>query len=49
MLLGVLVALFVVTRVPYLGGLVCFVVLLVGMGSLVLAAVARHRAAGAPA
>jgi cytoskeletal protein CcmA (bactofilin family) len=49
MLLGVLVALSVVTRVPYLGGLVCFVVLLAGMGILVLAAVARHRAAGAPA
>jgi cytoskeletal protein CcmA (bactofilin family) len=49
MLLGVLLALFVVTRVPYLGGLVCFVVLLAGMGSLVLAAVGRHRAAGAPA
>jgi cytoskeletal protein CcmA (bactofilin family) len=49
MLLGVLVALFVVTRVPYLGGLVCFVVLLAGMGSLVLASVARHRAASAPA
>lgn len=49
MLLGVLVALFVVTRVPYLGGLVCFVVLLAGMGSLVLAAVARHGADGAPA
>jgi cytoskeletal protein CcmA (bactofilin family) len=49
MLLGVLIALAVVTRVPYLGGLVCLVVLLAGMGSLVLAAVARHRTAGAPA
>jgi cytoskeletal protein CcmA (bactofilin family) len=45
MLLGVLVALFVITRIPYLGGLVLLVVLLVGMGSLALAAVARHRAA----
>jgi hypothetical protein len=49
MLLGVLIALAVVTRVPYLGGLVCLVVLLAGMGSLVLAAVARHRTAGATA
>jgi hypothetical protein len=49
MLLGVLVVLFVITRVPYLGGLVFLVVLLAGMGSLVLAAFARHRAAGTAA
>ncbi|HJS21483.1 MAG TPA: hypothetical protein VJ764_02405 [Steroidobacteraceae bacterium] len=49
MLLGVLVVLFVITSVPFVGGLVALLVLLVGMGSLALAAFARHRAGGAAA
>ena len=44
-LFGVLVALFLLTRIPVLGGLLCLLLLLAGMGSLVLAAVNRHRGA----
>ncbi len=44
MLLGVLVALFVLARVPVLGGILRFLVMLAGVGSLVMAGVARHRA-----
>jgi hypothetical protein len=44
MLLAVLVALFVLTRVPVMGGILRFLVMLVGIGSLVMAAAARHRA-----
>ncbi len=47
MLLAVLVALFVLTRVPVLGGILRFLVILVGVGSLVMAAMARHRAPAA--
>ena len=43
MLLGVLIVLFVLTRIPYLGGLLSLLVLLAGMGSLALAAIARYR------
>jgi hypothetical protein len=42
MLIGVLVVLFVLTRVPWLGGLVKALVVVVGVGSLVMAAAARH-------
>ncbi len=45
MLIGVLVLLFVLTRVPWLGGLVKGLVVVVGVGSLVMAAAARHREA----
>jgi hypothetical protein len=48
-LLGVLFVLFVLSRVPFLGGLVSCLVLLAGMGSLVLAAFARYRGTGAAA
>jgi cytoskeletal protein CcmA (bactofilin family) len=47
MLLAVLVALFVLTRVPVLGGILRFLVILVGVGSLVMAVAARHRAPAA--
>jgi len=45
MLIGVLIVLFVLTRVPWLGSIVKAVVVLAGVGSLVMAAAARHRAA----
>jgi predicted acyltransferase (DUF342 family) len=45
MFLAVMVALFVLTRIPVLGGIVRFLVILVGVGSLVMAGAARQRAA----
>jgi len=48
MLLAVLIALFIVTRVPFLGGLVGLLVILTGMGSLLLAAAAHYGSKGAP-
>jgi hypothetical protein len=44
MLLGVLLALFAVTRLPIIGGVVGLLVLLTGMGALLLAAVGRYGA-----
>lgn len=44
MLIGVLIALFVLTRVPLLGGPLRFLLIIAGIGSLVLASAARHRA-----
>jgi len=49
MLLGVLIALFVVTRVPFIGGIVGLLVIVTGMGSLLLAAAGRYRASGSAA
>jgi hypothetical protein len=43
MLIGVLVLLFVLTRVPWLGGIVKALAVLVGVGGLTMAAAARHR------
>ena len=43
MLIGVLIALTVLGRVPFLGGLLCFAVLLAGMGSLALVVFASYR------
>jgi len=43
MLVGALVALFVLTRIPVLGGIVGFLVVLAGVGSLVMAGMARYR------
>jgi predicted acyltransferase (DUF342 family) len=45
MLIGVLVVLFALTRVPWLGGIVKSLAVLVGVGGLVMAAAARHREA----
>jgi predicted acyltransferase (DUF342 family) len=45
MLIGVLVVLFVLSRVPWLGGVVKSLAVLVGVGGLVMAAAARHRTA----
>ena len=45
MLIAALVVLFVLTRVPVLGAIVTFLAVLVGVGSLVMAAAARHRGA----
>jgi hypothetical protein len=45
MLIGVLIVLFVLTRVPLLGGTLRFLVIIAGIGSLVIAGSARHRAA----
>lgn len=45
MLLGVMVVLFVVTRIPVLGGIGVLLVVLVGVGSLMMASVARYREA----
>lgn len=46
MLLGVLVALFFVTQLPFIGGLVGLLVALTGIGSLLLAAAAYYSAKG---
>jgi len=43
MLLGVLLALFVLTRVPVLGGIVRLLAIFVGVGGLVMTGVARQR------
>ena len=45
MLIGVLIVLFVLTRVPLLGGTLRFLLIIAGIGSLVIAGAARHRAA----
>jgi hypothetical protein len=47
MLIGVLIALFVLTRVPVLGGALRWLLVIAGVGSLVVASAARHRAAEA--
>jgi hypothetical protein len=44
MLIGVLIVLFVLTRIPLLGGTLRFLLIIAGVGSLVIAAAARHRA-----
>jgi hypothetical protein len=46
MLAGVLIVLFVLTRVPVLGGPLRLLVIIAGVGSLVIASAARHRQAG---
>jgi hypothetical protein len=43
MLIGVLIVLFVLTRVPLLGGALRLLLIIVGVGSLVIAGAARHR------
>jgi hypothetical protein len=43
MLIGVLIVLFVLTRVPVLGGALRFLLIIAGIGSLVIAAATRHR------
>jgi hypothetical protein len=43
MLIGVLIVLFVLTRVPLFGGALRFLLIIAGIGSLVIAAAARHR------
>ena len=45
MLIAVLIVLFVLTRVPVLGGALRFLVIIAGIGSLLIASAARHRAA----
>jgi cytoskeletal protein CcmA (bactofilin family) len=49
MLIGVLIVLFVLTRVPVLGGALRLLLVIAGIGSLAVASAARHRAAGAAA
>jgi hypothetical protein len=44
MLIGVLIALFVLTRIPLLGAALRLLLISAGVGSLVIAAAARHRA-----
>ena len=44
MLIAVLIVLFVLTRVPLLGGTLRFLLIIAGIGSLVIASAARHRA-----
>jgi hypothetical protein len=43
MLIGVLIVLFLLTRVQFLGGALRFLLIIAGIGSLVIASVARHR------
>jgi hypothetical protein len=43
-LIGVLIVLFLLTRVPLVGGTLRFLLIIAGIGSLVLASAARHRA-----
>ena len=43
MLIAVLVVLFLLTRVPFLGGMLRFVLVIAGVGSLVMAAALRRR------
>jgi hypothetical protein len=45
MLIGVLIVLFVLTRMPLLGGTLRFLLIIAGIGSLVIASAARHRTA----
>jgi hypothetical protein len=47
MLIGVLIVLFVLTRVPVLGGTLRLLLIVAGVGSLVIASAARHRSAEA--
>jgi len=44
MLIGVLIVLFVLSRIPLLGQALRFLLIIAGVGSLVIAAAARHRA-----
>jgi hypothetical protein len=44
MLIAVLIVLFVLTRVPLLGGTLRFLLIIAGIGSLVIASAARRRA-----
>ncbi|HSD73898.1 MAG TPA: hypothetical protein VLB75_03960 [Steroidobacteraceae bacterium] len=48
-LIGVLIVLFVIARIPFVGGLLSCLVLLAGIGALALSAFARYRGAGAAA
>jgi hypothetical protein len=48
-LIGVLIVLWVLSQIPLVGGLLCGIVLLAGMGALALAAFGRYRAGGAAA
>ena len=43
MLIGVLIGLFVLTRIPVLGGILRFLLIIGGIGSLVMAGAQRHR------
>jgi len=43
MLIGVLIVLFLLTRVQFLGGALRFLLIIAGIGSLVIASAARHR------
>jgi len=43
MLIGVLIGLFVLTRIPVLGGMLRFLLIIGGIGSLVMAGAQRHR------
>jgi len=43
MLIGVLLVLFVLTRIPVLGGALRFLLIIAGVGSLVMASALRHR------
>ena len=43
MLIGVLTVLFLLTRVPFFGGALRFLLIIAGIGSLVIASAARHR------
>jgi hypothetical protein len=43
MLIGVLIVLFVLTRIPLLGGTLRFLLIVAGVGSLVMASALRHR------
>jgi hypothetical protein len=45
MLIGVLIVLFLLTRVPLFGGTLRFLLIIAGVGSLVIASALRHRAA----
>jgi hypothetical protein len=43
MLIGVLLVLFLLTRIPLLGGVLRFLLIIAGIGSLVMASAQRHR------
>lgn len=49
MLVAVLVGLFVLTRIPFIGGLIAILLVLAGIGSIVLAAVTGQRGTAPPA
>jgi hypothetical protein len=43
MLIGVLLVLFLLTRIPLLGGVLRFLLIIAGIGSVVMASAQRHR------